>query len=176
MTCGAFVDVLARSGPNQALGAGLPVAGRSGTLTDVFTDSPVTGRLRAKTGTLGNAPFDADPPAVKALSGYLPVAGGAGATIEFSLVLNGPGPLIDQSLYRPIWDALADHPRLVPDGSDRGRTRPSADPGRQGGRGWRSLPMFPLGTVLLPGGVLPLHVFEPRYRQLVIDCLADDSG
>jgi Lon protease-like protein len=38
------------------------------------------------------------------------------------------------------------------------------------------LPMFPLGTVLLPGGVLPLHVFEPRYRQLVIDCLADDSG
>ena len=38
------------------------------------------------------------------------------------------------------------------------------------------LPMFPLGTVLLPGGVLPLHVFEPRYRQLVIDCLADDTG
>ncbi len=36
--------------------------------------------------------------------------------------------------------------------------------------------MFPLGTVLLPGGVLPLHVFEPRYRQLVIDCLADDSS
>jgi uncharacterized protein len=38
------------------------------------------------------------------------------------------------------------------------------------------MPMFPLGTVLLPGGVLPLHVFEPRYRQLVVDCLADDSG
>jgi uncharacterized protein len=38
------------------------------------------------------------------------------------------------------------------------------------------LPMFPLGTVLLPGGILPLHVFEPRYRQLVIDCLADDDG
>lgn len=33
------------------------------------------------------------------------------------------------------------------------------------------LPMFPLGTVLLPGVVLPLHVFEPRYRQLVRDCL-----
>ncbi len=31
--------------------------------------------------------------------------------------------------------------------------------------------MFPLGTVLLPGGVLPLHVFEPRYQQLVRDCL-----
>ncbi len=32
-------------------------------------------------------------------------------------------------------------------------------------------PMFPLGTVLLPGVVLPLHVFEPRYQQLVRDCL-----
>jgi serine-type D-Ala-D-Ala carboxypeptidase/endopeptidase (penicillin-binding protein 4) len=107
VTCGALADVLARSGPNQALGAGLPVAARSGTLTDVFADSPVAGRLRAKTGTLGNAPFNADPPAVKALSGYLPVEGGAGATIEFSLLLNGPGPLTDQSLYRPVWDALA---------------------------------------------------------------------
>ena len=36
------------------------------------------------------------------------------------------------------------------------------------------MPMFPLGTVLLPGGILPLHVFEPRYRQLVADLLADD--
>lgn len=33
------------------------------------------------------------------------------------------------------------------------------------------LPMFPLGSVLLPGAVLPLHVFEPRYRALVQDCL-----
>jgi uncharacterized protein len=36
------------------------------------------------------------------------------------------------------------------------------------------LPMFPLGTVLLPSLVLPLHVFEPRYRQLTQDCLAGD--
>ena len=35
--------------------------------------------------------------------------------------------------------------------------------------------MFPLGSVLLPGGVLPLHVFEPRYRQMVIDCLQADG-
>lgn len=33
------------------------------------------------------------------------------------------------------------------------------------------MPMFPLGTVLLPGAILPLHVFEPRYQQLVRDCL-----
>lgn len=38
-----------------------------------------------------------------------------------------------------------------------------------------AMPMFPLGTVVLPGGLLPLHVFEPRYRQLVIDCLAEDG-
>lgn len=31
--------------------------------------------------------------------------------------------------------------------------------------------MFPLGSVLLPGEVLPLHVFEPRYRELVHFCI-----
>ena len=36
------------------------------------------------------------------------------------------------------------------------------------------LPMFPLGTVLFPSLVLPLHVFEPRYRALVHDVLAGD--
>ena len=38
-----------------------------------------------------------------------------------------------------------------------------------------ALPMFPLGTVLVPGGVMPLHVFEPRYRQMVKDCMAADA-
>jgi uncharacterized protein len=38
-----------------------------------------------------------------------------------------------------------------------------------------AVPMFPLGTVLLPGAVLPLHVFEPRYRQMVRDCRAADG-
>lgn len=31
--------------------------------------------------------------------------------------------------------------------------------------------MFPLGSVLLPGGALPLHIFEPRYQALVHDCI-----
>jgi ATP-dependent Lon protease len=35
------------------------------------------------------------------------------------------------------------------------------------------MPMFPLGTALLPGAVLPLHVFEPRYRQMVHDIVSD---
>jgi Lon protease-like protein len=31
----------------------------------------------------------------------------------------------------------------------------------------RLLPMFPLGSVLLPHAVLPLHIFEPRYRRMM---------
>ncbi|MEX2505271.1 MAG: LON peptidase substrate-binding domain-containing protein [Egicoccus sp.] len=36
------------------------------------------------------------------------------------------------------------------------------------------MPMFPLGTVLLPHMVLPLHVFEPRYRALMHDVMTGD--
>ncbi|HEY2508573.1 MAG TPA: LON peptidase substrate-binding domain-containing protein [Streptosporangiaceae bacterium] len=35
-----------------------------------------------------------------------------------------------------------------------------------------TMPLFPLGSVLYPGLVLPLHIFEERYRQLVADLLA----
>lgn len=35
----------------------------------------------------------------------------------------------------------------------------------------QSLPLFPLGTVLFPGGVLPLRVFEVRYLDMVRRCL-----
>ncbi|MDH6577993.1 LON peptidase substrate-binding domain-containing protein [Kitasatospora sp. MAP5-34] len=38
------------------------------------------------------------------------------------------------------------------------------------------LPLFPLNTVLYPGLVLPLHVFEERYRRLVGDLLARPEG
>src|SRR5579859_252727 len=34
-----------------------------------------------------------------------------------------------------------------------------------------TLPLFPLGTVLFPGLLLPLHIFEDRYRQLMRDLL-----
>ncbi|MBI2168447.1 MAG: LON peptidase substrate-binding domain-containing protein [Actinobacteria bacterium] len=33
------------------------------------------------------------------------------------------------------------------------------------------MPMFPLGTVLFPHQFLPLHVFEPRYREMTMRCL-----
>jgi len=39
----------------------------------------------------------------------------------------------------------------------------------------RRIPLFPLpGVVLLPGTLLPLHIFEPRYRAMVADALASD--
>ena len=38
----------------------------------------------------------------------------------------------------------------------------------------RELPIFPLPIVLFPGAPQPLHIFEPRYRQLLADCLAAD--
>ena len=37
-------------------------------------------------------------------------------------------------------------------------------------------PMFPLGTVLLPGGAIPLHIFEPRYRALARRCVDNDEA
>lgn len=36
--------------------------------------------------------------------------------------------------------------------------------------------MFPLSTVLYPGGRLELRIFEPRYLELVRECTRDDSG
>jgi uncharacterized protein len=39
----------------------------------------------------------------------------------------------------------------------------------------RAMPMFPLGTVLFPYALLPLHVFEPRYRIMVRHILDGDG-
>ncbi len=36
------------------------------------------------------------------------------------------------------------------------------------------LGLFPLGLVLLPSELIPLHLFEPRYRQLYADCVLED--
>ena len=40
----------------------------------------------------------------------------------------------------------------------------------------RTLPLFPLGTVLFPGGPLSLRIFEPRYVEMVSRCMKDGSG
>src|SRR3569623_2221748 len=38
------------------------------------------------------------------------------------------------------------------------------------------LPLFPLNSVLFPGGVLPLRIFEPRYMEMVSVCMKEQSG
>jgi len=42
-----------------------------------------------------------------------------------------------------------------------------------GGRLSTLLPIFPLDAVLLPGVPLPLHVFEPRYKEMIGECLEE---
>ncbi len=113
LTCAALVTVLQVTGSDSAIGTGLPVAGETGTLRDVFNDHAVAGRLTGKTGTLNNPPFNADPPAVKSLAGYLPIAGGG--AVEYALVLNGP-TISDQSEYRALWDGLANALVTYPSG------------------------------------------------------------
>lgn len=36
------------------------------------------------------------------------------------------------------------------------------------------IPLFPLDVVLLPGTPLPLHIFEPRYKEMIGECLAQN--
>jgi uncharacterized protein len=38
------------------------------------------------------------------------------------------------------------------------------------------LPLFPLNTVLFPSGILPLRIFEPRYLDMVKDCMRNNHG
>ncbi|HEU4702673.1 MAG TPA: LON peptidase substrate-binding domain-containing protein [Conexibacter sp.] len=39
----------------------------------------------------------------------------------------------------------------------------------------RDFPLFPLGLVALPGEVVPLHIFEERYKTMIERCLADET-
>lgn len=37
------------------------------------------------------------------------------------------------------------------------------------------LPLFPLEVVLFPGAPLPLHIFEPRYKEMIAECLREEK-
>ena len=39
----------------------------------------------------------------------------------------------------------------------------------------RDFPLFPLGIVALPGEMIPLHIFEERYKTMMNECLRDES-
>jgi uncharacterized protein len=43
-----------------------------------------------------------------------------------------------------------------------------------GGGGTQAVPLFPLRTVLFPGGILPLKIFETRYVEMAKSCLKDE--
>jgi D-alanyl-D-alanine carboxypeptidase len=79
----------------------MPVAGAAGgTLADVFTDTPLAGKLHGKTGSL-NPNCNAGQLGAKSLGGYLPQTGGG--AIEFVLLQNGE--CIAKN-YRSLWDQL----------------------------------------------------------------------
>ncbi|MFN3254473.1 MAG: D-alanyl-D-alanine carboxypeptidase/D-alanyl-D-alanine-endopeptidase [Ilumatobacter sp.] len=121
VTCTLVLGLLQRlaGGP---LAAALPVAARTGTLTDEFLDSSMAGRLSAKTGTLGNEPFDEDPPAVKSLAGY--VSTPDDATIEFVVIANDADVSLETK-YRPLWTALGERFETYPSGPDADALGPS---------------------------------------------------
>jgi len=95
LSCDTLTNILSQSGSESIVNRGLATAGQTGTLKDAFTDSPVAGILKGKTGTLTN---------IKVLSGLLPVSNRE--PIYFSLMLSGTG-MADKGNYRPFWDSLA---------------------------------------------------------------------
>lgn len=89
---------VARQPWSAAFRATLPVAGVDGTLTNRFRNSPLKGKLWAKTGTLNEA---------VALSGYLTAA--SGKTLVFSVMVNGhrPGSNAESAAVEKICEAIA---------------------------------------------------------------------
>jgi len=97
----AFTQLLAFAA-KQPWGAGwrstLPIAGVDGTLVNRFRNTPLKGRMQAKTGTHNEA---------NALSGYLAAA--SGKTLAFSIMVNGrrPGSEVEVEAIDRIVEAIA---------------------------------------------------------------------
>jgi D-alanyl-D-alanine carboxypeptidase/D-alanyl-D-alanine-endopeptidase (penicillin-binding protein 4) len=97
----AFTRLLtyaARQPWGQAWRNTLPIAGVDGTLQGRFKNSPLQGKMWAKTGTLNE---------VNALSGYLAAA--SGRTLAFSILVNGrrPGSSAEAQAVDRIAEAIA---------------------------------------------------------------------
>ncbi|MDQ1439938.1 MAG: hypothetical protein QOG97_166 [Acidimicrobiaceae bacterium] len=114
VTCQLTLAALVRSGPDGAIGRGLPIAGKSGTLVRRMVATPAAGRLRAKTGSLEG---------VAALSGFvspvpgpIPSNGASGATgVAFSLISNAsPSLSAGDALGDRVGVALAQFPQAPP--------------------------------------------------------------
>lgn len=81
LDCDLLMDLLEHPPTSEAIRAGLAVAGETGTLAERWRDTPLVGRVRAKTGTLNQ---------VTALAGHADTAGAGQAT--FALVVNVAEP------------------------------------------------------------------------------------
>lgn len=104
-SCTTIQAVLERAGPDSAIADALALAGVNGTLAQRFLDSPVTGRLLAKTGTLNQ---------VTALAGYLDTQPGARLTFTYIVNLLEPDRVDEPDLA--IQDALAAALAAYPEG------------------------------------------------------------
>jgi len=95
LTCDLLRQLLQRDGRDGLMTNAMALAGRTGTLGDVFLSGPGSGSMLAKTGTLTG---------VKSLSGMFPLSDERSSV--FSLIMNGPGSST-LNFYRPIWNNLA---------------------------------------------------------------------
>jgi serine-type D-Ala-D-Ala carboxypeptidase/endopeptidase (penicillin-binding protein 4) len=119
VSCNLVGDTLRRDGTTGVIAAGLPVAGKTGTLVNRMLGTPAVGRVHAKTGTLDG---------VVGLSGYVtPTAASAPVDplrqpVIFSILLNGASGYADQALADKIAVALASYPKVAPLASVAPRT------------------------------------------------------
>ena len=77
VTCSVINDVLTYHGPDSLVAEAIPVAAETGTLSHRFADTPLAGRLHAKTGLINN---------VNALAGFVDT--GAPEWLSFSMIVN----------------------------------------------------------------------------------------
>lgn len=105
LSCTLLMEALDLAGPDGAVSAGFPVAGRSGTLVGRFKGNPAEGKLRAKTGSLNF---------VAGLAGFVESAGAG--TLEFALLANGLPDRVasGRSLQERVGAALSRYPEAPP--------------------------------------------------------------
>jgi D-alanyl-D-alanine carboxypeptidase/D-alanyl-D-alanine-endopeptidase (penicillin-binding protein 4) len=120
MSCSLVEAILDRSGPSSVIGRGLPIAGQTGTLSERFVGTDVTGRMLAKTGTLNQ---------VTALAGFVDTIPGSSLTFSFLVNLEGDDRVDEDDLARQ--DELAAILVRYPEGPslDELGPRPIATPG-----------------------------------------------
>jgi D-alanyl-D-alanine carboxypeptidase/D-alanyl-D-alanine-endopeptidase (penicillin-binding protein 4) len=111
-SCQLLVDALQRGGPDGTLGAGLAVAGQSGTLVKRMVGTPAAIRLRGKSGSLDD---------VSSLSGFVVPATPAPAgtpqppALTFSVIFNGdPSQTAAEAVEDRIGVLLAGYPQASP--------------------------------------------------------------